>query len=100
MRSWGVIILLVAMAAPALAEVDAQAFYNKKCKVCHELNGVKGPKAKVGGKLDGVGAKRDEAWLKAYLTDPKSQMPDAKMKKINMSPEELDAMVKFMAQQK
>ncbi len=62
--------------------------------------GRAGPKAKVGGKLDGIGAKHDEAWFHAYLTDPKSKEPDSKMKKIKMSPEELDAMAQFMAQQK
>ncbi|HSP97539.1 MAG TPA: c-type cytochrome [Candidatus Dormibacteraeota bacterium] len=100
MRRMAVVILMLGMAAPAFAGVDAQEFYNKKCKVCHELKGVAGPKAKVGGKLDGIGAKHDEAWFRAYLTDPKSQKPDSKMKKINMSPEELDAMAQFMSQQK
>jgi mono/diheme cytochrome c family protein len=100
MRRIAMVILMLGIAAPAFAGVDAQELYNKKCKVCHELKGVAGPKAKVGGKLDGIGAKHDEAWLKAYLTDPKSKMPDAKMKKINLSPEELDAMAQFLAQQK
>ena len=94
------LILTLGIAAPALAEVDAQALYNKKCKVCHELNGVAGPKAKVGGKLDGVGAKHDEAWFRAYFADPKSKIPDSKMKKINLTPEQWDAMVAFMLQQK
>jgi cytochrome c2 len=100
MRTVAVVVLLISMAAPAFAGVDAQALYNKKCKVCHELNGVAGPKAKVGGKLDGIGAKHDEAWFRAYFADPKSKIPDSKMKKINLSPEEWDAMVQFMLQQK
>ena len=99
-RCAAVLILMLGMAAPALAEVDAQALYNKKCKVCHTLNGVSGPKAKVGGKLDGVGSKRDEAWLRGYFADPKSKLPDSKMKKIKLSPEEWDALVAFMLQQK
>jgi cytochrome c2 len=99
MRRIVVIALALAMATPVLG-IDAQEFYNKKCKVCHTLNGVSGPKAKVGGKLDGVGSKRDAAWLKSYLTDPKSVMADAKMKKIKMTPEQLDAMVQLMSEQK
>lgn len=99
MRQTTVIALALFLAAPVLG-VDQQEFYNKKCKVCHTLNGVSGPKAKVGGELDGIGSKRDAAWLKSYLTDPKSVMPDAKMKKIKMTPEQLDAMVEFMAAQK
>lgn len=99
-RTMMMVILTLGMAAPALGEVDAQALYNKKCKVCHELKGVAGPKAKVGGKLDGVGSKRDAAWLKAYFADPKSKIPDSKMRKMNLSPEEWEAMTQFMLQQK
>lgn len=99
MRSMAAAILALVVAVPVWG-IDEQEYYNKKCKVCHTLHGVSGPKAKVGGPLDGVGAKRDEAWLRAYLTDPKSVMPDAKMKKIKMTPEQLDAMVKFMSEQR
>lgn len=95
-----VVIAIALLMATSVMGVDKQEFYNKKCKVCHTLNGVSGPKAKVGGKLDGIGSKRDAAWLKSYLTDPKSVMPDAKMKKIKMTPEQLDAMVEFMSEQK
>ena len=49
--------------------LDASALYDKKCKSCHSLGGVAGPMAKVGGPLDGVGSKRDEAWLRAYFKD-------------------------------
>lgn len=100
MRRTMMVLLMLGMTAPAFAGVDAQALYNKKCKVCHELKGVAGPKAKVGGKLDGVGSKRDAAWLKAYFADPKSKIPDSKMRKMNLSPEEWDAMTEFMLQQK
>lgn len=76
--------------------VDAQALYNKKCKVCHTLDGVSGPKARIGGALDGIGSKRDEKWLRAYFADPKAVMPDSKMKKIRLSDEQWDALVQFM----
>jgi len=99
MRRSAMMILVLTLATPAWG-FDSQEYYNKKCKVCHTLNGVAGPKAKVGGPLDGVGSKRDAAWLRSYLTDPKSVMPDAKMKKIKMTPEQLDAMVQFMSDQK
>ena len=42
---------------------DGSAVYDKKCKTCHSIGGVGGAMAKMGGPLDGVGAKRDEAWL-------------------------------------
>ena len=99
MRRSAVIVLMLVLSTPVWG-IDAQEFYDKKCKVCHTLKGVSGPKAKVGGKLDGVGSKRDAAWLKLYLTDPKAALPESKMKKIKMTPEQLDAMVQFMSEQK
>lgn len=94
------LILILGAAAPALAVVDAQELFNKKCRLCHELHGVAGPAAKVGGKLDGVGAKYDEAWFRAYLADPQSMRPDSKMTKIVLSGEERDAMAQFLSRQK
>ena len=84
---------LSVLAGSALAD---DATYEKKCKVCHSIAGVGGPKADKGGPLDGVGKKHDEAWLRAYFADPKAKVPDAKMPKMNLTPEEWDAMVKYM----
>ena len=75
---------------------DGTAVYDKKCKACHSVAGVGGRMAKMGGPLDGVGAKRDEAWLRAYLADPKSKMPEAKMPKVTLSAEEMDAVVAYL----
>lgn len=75
---------------------DGAAIYDKKCKSCHSIGGVGGPMAKVGGPLDGEGSKRDEAWLKAYIKDPKSKMPEAKMPKVNLADEELNAVTTYM----
>ena len=75
---------------------DGKALYDKKCKACHSIGDDKGKFADKGGPLDNVGSKRDEAWLKAYTADPKSKMPDAKMPKIKLTPEELDSVVKYM----
>lgn len=99
MRQLAAAVMIMVLSSPAWG-VDAQDLYNKKCKVCHTLNGVSGPKAKVGGNLDGVGSKRDEAWLRAYFADPRSKIPESKMKKIKLSQEQWDALVQFMLQQK
>ncbi len=99
MRRLVMVLAVLVWSSPVWA-VDAQELYNKKCKVCHTLNGVSGPKANVGGSLDGVGSKRDEKWLRAYFADPKSVMPDAKMRKIKLSDEQWDALVQFMLAQK
>lgn len=75
---------------------DTAALYDKKCKACHSLAGVAGPMAKQGGPLDGVGTKRDEAWLREYFKDPKSKVPNAKMPKMTLAADEWDALVAYM----
>ena len=90
----GVAALLVLNGAAWAA--DGAAIYEKKCKSCHSIAGAGGPMAKIGGPLDGVGAKRDEAWLRAYLKDPKSKIDGAKMPKLTLTDEEVDALVTYM----
>ena len=88
----GVLVVLSGTAWSA----DAPAVYDKKCKACHSIGGAGGPMAKVGGALDGIGAKRDEAWLRAYLKDPKSKVADSKMPKLTLSDAELDQIVAYL----
>jgi len=90
------IVALTVLGSVATAAASDTEIYDKKCKVCHSIAGVGGPKAEKGGPLDGVGSKRDEAWLRAYFADPKSKIEDAKMPKMNLSPEDWDAMVRYM----
>lgn len=94
-RVLAVIAAFVVLGGTAWA-ADGAAVYEKKCKVCHSIRGVAGPMAKIGGPLDGVGAKRDEAWLRAYLADPRSKMPEAKMPKLNLSSEDTDAVIAYI----
>src|SRR5215470_2894857 len=83
-KEWSFLVGLLALGAtagPVTAGVDEgkQIFADKKCITCHSLGDQKGAAAQLGGTLDGVGGKRDAEWLKGYLVDPKSKMPDAKM---------------------
>jgi nitric oxide reductase subunit C len=94
----GVAATLLALTASAVhaGPDDGKALYEQKCKVCHSIGSDRGKLADKGGPLDGVGTKRDAAWLTAYLTDPKSKMPDAKMPKMKMSEQELADHVAYM----
>ena len=76
---------------------EGKALYEKQCKVCHSIAGDKGKMADKGGPLDGVGKKRDAAWMKAYLQDPKSKMPEAKMPKLKLDEKQLEDLVAFLA---
>lgn len=90
------IVALMVLGGVSAAFASDAEIYDKKCKVCHSIAGVGGAKADKGGPLDGVGSKRDEAWLRAYFADPKSQIEDAKMPKLKLASEEWDAMVRYM----
>jgi nitric oxide reductase subunit C len=88
---------LGAMASLAHAGADeGGALYEKQCKVCHSLKGDAGKMADKGGPLDGIGAKRDAGWLKAYLQDPKSKNPDSKMPKMKLGEQQIDDLVAFL----
>lgn len=76
--------------------VDGKQLYESKCKVCHSIGDQAGPMAKVGGPLDGVGSKRDEQWIRAYLRDPRSRIENAKMKPVVMPDDQFDAIVEYM----
>jgi len=98
MRTVSLVLMLVGLivvTSSARAE-DAKALYDKKCQVCHSLKGAGGKMADKGGPLDGVGTKRDAAWLQAYFADPKSKIPDAKMPKMKLSQAEWDALIAYM----
>ena len=89
------LIAFVVFAGPAWA-ADGAAVYDKKCKACHSIAGVGGPMAKTGGALDGVGSKRDAAWIKAYIKDPKAKDPNAKMPKMMLGDDDLDAVAGYL----
>jgi mono/diheme cytochrome c family protein len=97
--SFGVgVLMLCAMEGMVMAGVEEgkQLFADKKCITCHSLGDQKGAAAQMGGSLDQTGAKRDAAWMKSYLSDPKSVMPDAKMPKQKLTEKELDDLVAYM----
>jgi len=75
---------------------DGKALYEKQCKACHSIAGEGGKMADKGGPLDGVGAKRDTAWLRAYLKDPKSKVPEAKMPKLPLTDQQLEDIVAYL----
>ncbi len=95
-----VVALAVAAVTPMRANAgpaeDGQALYEKQCKICHKIGGDGGKMADKGGALDGVGAKHDAAWLKAYLQDPKAKVPDSKMPKMKLTDDQIDQLVAFL----
>ena len=91
------LVLAVTAGTVRAAEPSVQELYDKKCKACHSIKGEGGKQADKGGPLDGVGTKRDRAWIEKYLQDPKGTLgPEAKMPKLKYEPAELKAFVDYM----
>lgn len=90
----GLAVLVTTFGLPARAA--APEAYEKKCKLCHSIKGEGGKQAEKGGALDGVGSKRDRAWLEKYLPDPKAVMPESKMPKFKYTDDELKALVDYL----
>jgi cytochrome c2 len=65
----------VALAQGGDPDTGRQVYVAQMCNTCHTLAGESGPMAQIGGSLDGVGARRDAAWLRLYFTDPKAALP-------------------------
>lgn len=103
--------VLVLMSALVLAAMEAWAqadsaliakgeaiFADKRCVLCHAINGkggTVGPLAR-GPDLSTVGAQRDAQWLKAFMKDPKAVNPKAKMMAFKGTEEELEALVAYL----
>jgi mono/diheme cytochrome c family protein len=78
---------------PVQATKGADVYLQKKCNVCHSINGKGG---KAGPDLGAEGTKRDVPWLKAFLKDPKASNPKSKMMPFKGSDEELEALVAYL----
>jgi nitric oxide reductase subunit C len=76
------------------AVADRPQIFNQLCVVCHALGGIGGA---VGPPLDGVGGRRDRAYLQQWLTDPQAVKADAKMPKLPLTPGQIDELVAFLS---
>ncbi|RKT43728.1 c-type cytochrome [Thiocapsa rosea] len=96
--------LLATLALPAATvcaedgspEAGRLVYEAKLCNLCHIVAGVSGPMANLGGSLDGVGQRRDAAWLALYFTDPKAAIPNATMPAANLTKQELADLVAYL----
>ena len=105
-------LLLLAACGPGASPEDgplpavegARLFKAKGCYSCHSIG--EGPKA--GPDLKGLFARRDEAWIRAYVSDPVAMVakdPVARglkeqykiqMPKMMISPAEMDALLGYL----
>jgi mono/diheme cytochrome c family protein len=87
-----------AQADSALIAKGEKTFADKKCVLCHVINGkggTVGPLAR-GPDLSTMGGQRNAQWLKAFMKDPKAVNPNAKMMAFKGTEEELEALVAYL----
>jgi mono/diheme cytochrome c family protein len=67
--AFAVLVLLVALTAPAQAQ-DAAAFFKQNCSSCHTI----GAGRLAGPDLKNVHTRRDRAWLKQFVPNPRAMI--------------------------
>ena len=91
------VAVTVAGESGPLAAMDRPQIFNQLCVACHALGGAGGV---VGPALDGLGSRRDAAWISTWLKDPMAVKPDSKMPKLPLTPDHIQELTAFLSQQK
>ncbi len=84
-------------AAAANAFLNNSIVVEKQCTTCHSVAERGGT---VGPKLDQVGNRRTEPWLREWLKDPNAVKDGTKMPNFQFSPAELDEVVSVIKEMK
>lgn len=80
--------------AMSTTSVDAAVLIVQKgCKGCHTIGGEGG---KIGPNLDTVLQRRDDAFIKAKLTNPKVDNPQSVMPQLGLNEREKEAIVAYL----
>ncbi|MFO0598251.1 MAG: cytochrome c [Myxococcaceae bacterium] len=79
------------------AAANRPQVFGQICVTCHSLEGVGG---QIGPALDGVGSRRDQAYLEKWLRDPVAVKADSKMPKLPLEEAQLQELVAFLSNQK
>ena len=83
------------LSAPDYVVQGALIYQTSHCDACHQIMGAG---KKLGPPLDGVGQHRDRAWLEKHFQDPKSTSPGSIMPPYKFTPQEMDAVCKYLLQ--
>jgi ubiquinol-cytochrome c reductase cytochrome b subunit len=83
------------LSAPDFVVQGALIYQTNHCDACHQILGAG---KKLGPPLDGVGERRDRAWLEKHFQDPKSTSPGSIMPPYKFTPAEMDAICKYLLQ--
>lgn len=81
----------------AATELKQPDVIGQICVNCHVLGGRGNS---VGPALDGVGSRRDEVFLKQWITDPSSIKPNSLMPKLPLSESTIDELASYLSKLK
>ena len=81
--------------APDFVTAGAAVYQSNHCDSCHRISGFG---TSVGPALDGVGLRRDRAWLEKHFADPASVSKGSIMPRYGFTPPEMDAICKYLLQ--
>jgi nitric oxide reductase subunit C len=87
----------LAVSGGVLKAENRPQIWNQLCVACHTMGGQGGV---VGPALDGVGDRRDAAFLGKWLRDPQAMKPGTAMPKLPLSDGQIEELVAFLSQQK
>jgi ubiquinol-cytochrome c reductase cytochrome b subunit len=79
--------------APQFAVDGAMVYEGNHCGSCHQVNGAG---MKMGPPLNGLGSRRDRAWLEEHFADPQKMSPGTAMPAYKFNPKDLDAITRYL----
>jgi nitric oxide reductase subunit C len=90
--------LMVSSGASGILEAKNRPIvFNQMCIACHSLQGQGG---EVGPALDGVGSRRDPAFIRQWLQNPLAMKADSKMPKLPLTEGDIVELTAFLSQLK
>lgn len=79
--------------APELPVAGARVYANQQCAFCHQLNGEG---QTIGPALNGVGQRREAAWLTGHFREPAAFVEGSTMPPFALADPEMEALVAYM----
>lgn len=94
MRVGLLLLLSLLVPATALAEMPGEKLFNRKCTMCHKVNGRGG---EIGPELSKVASRLSAAQLQAKVMYPKKSAPSTSMPSFATLPAtEMDALLSYL----
>ena len=81
------------LAVPEPVAQGAMLYQAQHCSSCHQVNGAG---MKLGPPLNGVGQRRDRAWLTEHFNNPQKMSPGTMMPPYKFGPQDMDHMIQFL----